>query len=382
MSPTDQDSRTATSRRAFLGSSAVGLAALAGCTGRSGTGGGGTLNAFLWEGWEPVVEAFTEETGISVNQENATGTNQMFTKVQNAPENYDLVVPNSGYGVRFRDADLIQPVADDKDAFMDEVPNYGNTFDYFQQGTVAGHLSDSNGRWYGAPPRFGLYGIAYDSESIDGSQLQSSADIWDNSSMWENDVGVNIDLVHSITHAVRALGYTDMLRGEVMRVEGQAWEETRQKFLELAEYTRAQFESEAQFGRAMKQDSYNVGVGPGRNDVINLIQNGNTQFEYVNPEEGPIGWTEAMFVTKSSDMVEEAKEFMNFLLEPENGAQLATADLAPSTVEAARDEMNQEEIDLFYVPPEVVETAIQDKPFANPEKWKQLGNEFKTQLGG
>jgi hypothetical protein len=42
--------------------------------------------------------------------------------------------------------------------------------------------------------------------------------------------------------------------------------------------------------------------------------------------------------------------------------------------------MSQEEIDLFYIPPEAVKNVIQDKPFAEPEKWKSLMNEFRTQL--
>jgi hypothetical protein len=42
--------------------------------------------------------------------------------------------------------------------------------------------------------------------------------------------------------------------------------------------------------------------------------------------------------------------------------------------------MSEEEVDLFYIPPEDVEDVIQDKPFAEPEKWKSLMNEFKTRI--
>lgn len=383
MRETAPDKTTAgTDRRTFLktgGASVVGLASVAGCLG-GGSDSASKIKAFLWEGWEPVVKAFEEETGITVEQENATSTNNMFTKTKNAPGEYDLVVPNSGYASRFRDADLVQSLADSKEAFIEDVPNYGNTYDYFRSGIIARHLSDDSGAWYGAPPRFGLYGLAYDSNTIDGSKLKSSADIWNNKSEWKNDVGVNIDEVHSVTHAVRALGYGDKLRGEEMKVTGKAWEETREKFLALADFTRAQFESEAQFGRAMKSDSYNVGVGPGRNDVINLIKKGNKSFEFVAPEEGAIGWTEAMLVPKESGKADAAKKFMDFILKPKQGAKLATADLAPSTVKDAKKHMSDREIELFYIPPEDVQDTIQDKPFAEPEKWKQLMNEFKSRL--
>ena len=380
----ENGSSESVNRRSFLkagaAASAMGITSLSGCAGGIGGGGGTTtIKAFLWEGWEPVVEAFTEETGIEVEQENATSTNNMFTKTQNAPGEYDLVTPNSGYASRFRDAGLVQPLADSKEAFMEEVPNYGNTYDYFRQGTIANHLSSDDG-WYGAPPRFGLYGIGLDTDQANPEEISSSADLWDKPEARGGEVGVNVDEVHSITHAVRALGYTDMLRGDRMEVTGDAWEETREKFLEMADFTRAMFESEAQVGRALKSDSYNTAVGPGRNDVINLIQNGNSNFEFVNPKEGAIGWTEAMLVPKESEKTDAAKEFMNFILKPEVGAQLATADLAPSVVAGARDHMSQEEIDLFYIPPEAVKNVIQDKPFAEPEKWKSLMNEFRTQL--
>ncbi|MFB6220842.1 MAG: PotD/PotF family extracellular solute-binding protein [Halolamina sp.] len=372
----------AADRRTFLKTgaalSSLGLTGLAGCTG----GGGGTadsIKVFVWEGWEPVVKKFEEETGITVEQENATSTNNMFTKTKNAPGEYDLVTPNSGYAARFRDADLIQSLADSKEAFMEEVPNYGNTYDYFQQGTIARHLSGEDG-WYGAPPRFGLYGIGLDTDEVNPDDVQSSADLWDNRDKLGGDVGVNVDEVHSITHAARAAGHADKLRGEEMKVTGSAWEETREKFLEMADYTRAMFESEAQVGRALKSESYNTAVGPGRNDIINLIQKGNEKFEFVAPSEGALGWTEAMLVPKESDKADAAKEFMNFLLKPEIGAELATADLAPSTVSGSKDHMSEEEIDLFYIPPEDVQDVIQDKPFAEPEKWKSLMNEFKTKI--
>ncbi len=370
-------------RRTFLKTSAavstLGVTGLAGCTGGGGGGQADTIKAFLWEGWEPVVKAFEEETGITVEQENATSTNNMFTKTKNAPGEYDLVTPNSGYASRFRDADLIQPLADSKEAFIEEVPNYGNTYDYFQQGTVANHLSGDDG-WYGAPPRFGLYGIGLDTDKVKPKDIQSSADLWDNRDKLGGDVGVNVDEVHSITHAVRAAGHTDMLRGEQMEVTGSAWEDTKEKFMEMADFTRAIFESEAQVGRALKSESYNTAVGPGRNDIINLIQKGNKKFRFVAPSEGAIGWTEAMLVPKESDKADAAKEFMNFLLKPEIGAELATADLAPSTVSGAKEEMTEREIELFYISPEDVENVIQDKPFAEPEKWKGLMNEFKTKI--
>ena len=363
--------------RASAAASVVGAAGVAGCIG--GGGGSNSIKAFLWEGYEPVVKAFEEETGITVDQENATSTNNMFTKTKNAPGEYDVVVPNSGYASRFREAGLVQPVADSEKAFKEDVPNYGNTYDYFQKDIIANHLSGDDG-WYGAPPRFGLYGIGIDTDKVDPKNVQSSADLWKNKDKLGGNVGVNTDPVHSITHAARAAGHADKLRGEQIEVTGQAWKETKQKFLDMAEFTRAMFESEAQVGRGLKSESYNVAVGPGRNDIINLIKKGNKKFEFVAPKEGAIGWTEAMLVPKESKNVDAAKKFMNFLLKPEMGAKLATADLAPSTVEGAKEHMSQKEVDLFYIPPEDVQNVIQDKPFAEPQKWKSLLSEFKTRI--
>lgn len=383
----DKSGNRRVGRRTFLtaaGTSAAGLTGLAGCLG-GGDGGGGDemasqIRVFLWEGWEPVVKDFEEETGITVNQENATSTNNMFTKTKNAPDRYDLVTPNSGYVSRFQEADLVSPIADSMDQMKEEVPNITNTYDYFRQGTIKRHLTNDAGAWFGAPPRFGLYGIGYDSESIDGNMVQASADVWENADALKDDVGVNVDEVHAITHAVRAAGYADKLRGEEMKVTGDAWQETREMFLQLADITRAMFESEAQVGRALKSDSYNVAVGPGRNDIVNMVQNGETSFKFNAPKEGAIGWTEAMLHPNESEKTEAVKEFMNFILKPEVGAKLATADLAPSVVSGAKEHMSEDEIELFYVPPEDVQNVIQDKPFAEPEKWKGLMNEFQTKL--
>ena len=369
-------------RRSFLktagAAGGAGLTGLSGCLGVFGGGGSNSLTVFLWEGYGPIVDMFKEEHDIDVTVEKATSTNNMFTKAKSAPDRYDIVAPNSGYAQRFRDAGLLQPLAKNESEMVKQVPNLKNTFDYFRQGTLKQHLTDGEGQWYGIPPRFGLYGLGMDTSKVDKSKLQSSADLWKHD--WGKDVGVNVDMVHSITHAVRALGYTDMLRGEQIDVSGTAWEETRKKFLELAGSTRAMYESEAQLGRAMKGDSYNVAVGPGRNDIINLVKKGNTNFEFVPPKEGAIGWTEAMLMMKKSDAKEEAKKFMDFFLRPKVGAKLATADLSPSTVKGAKKHMSQKEIDLFYIPAEDVKDVIQDKPFKEPQKWKQLMNEFKSKI--
>ena len=369
-------------RRSFLkaagATGGAGLTGLSGCLGVFGGGGGKSITAFLWEGYGPIVKMFEEEHDITVNVEKATSTNNMFTKAKSAPDRYDIVTPNSGYAQRFRDAGLLQPLAKNEKELVNSVPNMANTFDYFREGTIKDHLTDDQNQWYGIPPRFGLYGLGMDTDKVDKSKLQSSADLWKND--WGKDIGVNVDMVHSITHAVRALGYTDMLRGDQIDVSGQAWKETRAKFLELASRTRAMYESEAQLGRALKSDSYNVAVGPGRNDIINLIKKGNDNFEFVTPKEGAIGWTEAMLMMKQSNAKAEAQKFMDFFLRPKVGAKLATADLSPSTVKAAKKHMSQKEIDLFYIPAKDVQNVIQDKPFKEPGKWKQLMNEFKSKI--
>ena len=383
--PTGEPRSGRIDRRAFLRTSAaatVGATSVAGCLGGF-TGGSGTteIRAFLWEGYGPIVDKFNEQNDdVNVQVEKATSTNNMFTKAKSAPDRYDVVAPNSGYAQRFRDAGLIAPLAKNQQEMVKQVPNLKNTFDYFRQGTIKDHLTGSDGQWYGIPPRYGLYGIGIDTNEIDKSKIQSSADLWENKDIWMNNVGVNIDPVHSITHAVRALGYTDMLRGDKIDVSGKAWKETKQKWLEFANVARATFESEAQYGRAMKSDSYDVGVGPGRNDIINLIKKGNKNFEFIPPKEGAIAWTEAMLMMKNTKAKAEVKRFMDFFLKPKIGAELATTDLSPSTVKAAKKHLTQRQQDLFYIPASEVEKAIQDKPFTQPQKWKQLMNTFKTKI--
>ncbi len=383
------DDRTTPRRRAFLKASgaagAAGLASLAGCFGvLGGSGGSNTIRAFVWEGYGPVIEEFEKQHDITVKTELATTSNAMFTKANSAPERYDVVAPNSGFIVRFQDAGLVQPVAESKNQMLNEVPNFENTYDYFREGVLKDHLTDEQNRWYGVPPRFGLYGLAFDRREVKLNQLQSSADIWNNKEIWQESgvgVGVNKDPIHSITHAVRALGYGDMLRkNDRFEVTGKAWEQTREKFLELADFTRALYGSETQLGRSLTANSYNVAVGPGRNDIVNLVKEGNENFEYTNPKEGAIGWTEGFLMMKSSNAKEEVKQFMDFFLKPKMGALLATSDLAPSTVKKSKQYLTDEQVDLFWVPPKSVEESIQAKPYAEPQKWKQLMNEFQTKL--
>lgn len=71
--------------------------ALTGCSSAGGDEGAGSLNVYAWADEIPqsVFDAFTEETGITVNVDNFDSNETMISKLAAGNSGYDIVEPSS-----------------------------------------------------------------------------------------------------------------------------------------------------------------------------------------------------------------------------------------------------------------------------------------------
>lgn len=331
------------SRRAYLaGAGTAGLAATAGCLGGMGGGGTTTINVITWEEFEEMRANIEDTLDIELNITPSTSSAEMFSQWNaGQDEQFDIAVPNNNLVPRFMEADLIEPVN------MDAVSSYPDLYDKFQE-LAEGQFSEG-GDVHGVPIRFGWYGYAYDTREV--PEHEPSYDI-----LFEEDY-VDVDLdgelimydEHNKSMPVAALylGYEEALtEHDRMVFTSEQLEEMKNLLIEQKPRLQGYIASDPTFIQEFTQGNFLVGHS-GRNEVVEMWDQGNDWAEFVVPKEGAMAWYETAVVSQKSDNKETAWEVVNEFIAPENGAALARAGFSPSCNPAVTEQLTDEENELY-----------------------------------
>ncbi len=329
-------------RREYLASAgAAGVAATAGCLG----GGGGdtpTINVITWEEFEEMEENIEDTLDVELEITASTSSSEMFSQWNaGQDEQFDIAVPNNNLVPRFMGADLIEPVD------MDVVSSFGDLYDQFQN--LAESQFGQGGDVYGVPIRFGWYGYAYDTREV--PDHEPSYDI-----MFDEDY-VDVDLDGEIimyneankTMPVAALylGYEDALtENDRMTFTSDQISEMQDLLVDQKPRLQGYISSDPTFIQEFQQGNFLVGHS-GRNEIVEMWDQGEDWVEFVVPQEGAMAWYETAVVSKQSDNKEAAWEVVNEFVAPENGAALARAGFSPSCNPNVADQLSDEENELF-----------------------------------
>jgi len=329
-------------RRTYLASAgAAGLAAAAGCLGDGG-GDTPTINVITWEEFEEMEGNIEDTLDVELEITASTSSSEMFSQWNSGQdEQYDIAVPNNNLVPRFMEADLIEPVD------MDVVNSFGDLYDQFQ--TLAESQFGQGGDTYGVPIRFGWYGYAYDTRDV--PEHEPSYDI-----MFDEDY-VDVDLDGEVimydeankTMPVAALylGHEDALtENDRMTFSSDQISEMRDLLIEQKPRLQGYISSDPTFIQEFQQGNFLVGHS-GRNEIVEMWDQGEDWVDFVVPQEGAMAWYETAVVSKQSDNKEAAWEVVNEFVAPENGAALARAGFSPSCNPNVADQLDDEENELF-----------------------------------
>ncbi len=379
-SKTESNETRTVDRRGYLTTvGAAGMLALAGCSGGSGGGGGGgdtdsgsggddtdtgmsgdtdtesdssggstggggttTINIITWEEYAEMQENIESTLdGVELNITPSTSSTEMFAQWNSGQDaQFDIAVPNNNLVRRFMDADLVAPI--DSDA----VTNFGSMYDKFQ-GFVDNQFT-ADGESYGVPIRFGWYGYSYDSRSVPEHDPSYSI-------MFEDDY-VDADLSGEIvmydepakTMPVAALylGFEDALSGAEMTFTPDQITQMRDLLVEQKSRLQGYIAADPTFIQEFRQGNFLVGHS-GRNETVQMRQEGDSWVEFVVPNEGAMAWYETAVVSAASDNQETAWEVVNEFLSAQNGAALAEAGFSPSVNPSIADELTDEQNSLY-----------------------------------
>jgi spermidine/putrescine transport system substrate-binding protein len=117
----------------------------------------------------------------------------------------------------------------------------------------------------------------------------------------------------------------------------------------------------------------------GRNEIVEMWDNGDDWPEFVAPQEGSLAWFESAVVSKASSNKEKAWQVINEYISAQNGAQLGKVGFSPSVNPNTSEHLTEGENELYgSIDPSRLEDFIPFKAVENEQAWIEAWEEVKT----
>ena len=355
--------RSAMSRRQLLiragalGAAGVSLPALlAACGGNSDSassgsttgdtsGGGGAGGGLFFENWpsyvDPTeggaigtVDRFMEATGIDMRYTEAyNDNNEYFAKIQpllgrGEPIDPDIIAPTSWLVNRLITLGWLEKLP------LDQVPNATNL-----RADLKNPSWDPTGE-YSLPWQTGFAGIAYNSD-VTGREITSVDDLFDPE--FAGKVGALTEMRDTVGVIAMSLGI------DISTIS--SFVEAQPAFDKLQEA-----KDSGQIRRFHGNDYFddlsngNLAITIGWSGDVAAIARDNPAVKFVFPESGATSWADTMVVPKGARNVDAAAQWMNFMYDPVQAAQITAWVGYVSPVEGVRAEVEKLDADLANDP--------------------------------
>ncbi|GAA1603061.1 ABC transporter substrate-binding protein [Leucobacter chromiireducens] len=297
---------------------AVGIVAALALTGCSGNGDAGAqeLNVYAWADEIPqsVFDAFTEETGITVNVDNFDSNETMISKLAAGNSGYDIVEPSQYAVQQLIGQDLIEPLDKSKITGIDGIAEKFKDPSY------------DPGLQYSVPWVWGTTGLLYNSECTGGEEITSWSSLFDEK--WKGKVNMLDNMLAAYIAGLQVNGYPANSTDE-KEIAAATESLIEQKKL-LSGY------NSSNYGELVANGDVCMSEAWGGTSTAKIVAE-NENVHYVLPEEGGSLWVDGLSIAKGAPNSEAAYEFINFLLRPEIGA-LATNDAGLASANQAAQE--------------------------------------------
>ncbi len=260
---------------------------------------GGELNLFTWEGMFPaeVLEAFTAETGITVNYSSFDSNETMLSRLQAADGgDYDLIIADDYISETVIAEGLAMPL--DKAL----IPNLGNVNPLYQ-----GQFFDPEDM-YTVPHGAGVQTIVYDPARLD-IEILGYADLWN----------------EALADDLAVVGNYRVVNGMALKVLGESYNVEDIATIEAA---AAKLNELAPNIRLIKDDNLQDDLLSGEvsaavmyTSQVTMAMLANPELKVVYPAEGVGFGLIVQFIPVNAPNSAAAHAFIDFILRPEIGKQ-------------------------------------------------------------
>lgn len=301
----------------------------------------GNISLYNWSDYiDPeLLTKFTEETGVEVTEAFYDSNEAMIAQLQ-AGVTYDVIVPSDYMvGIMIQE-EMLNPMNDAA------VPNLANLGERFTQ------LAYDPGPEYSAAYLYGTTGLGVNKTIVGEDFPHSWALIFDPAltTTFAGGVSVLNDPREAMGAALEYLGYS-LNDTDLAHLQEAA------DTITAAKEGITTFDSD-QYSESLANGEVAVSQGYSGNMLTDISNAANPDdFEYILPEEGATLWIDNMVVPVSAEHPCSAFTFVNFMLDPENGAALANY-IAYGSPNAAAAEFMDPEIVEFYAATEESDVEV------------------------
>lgn len=317
-----------------------------------------TVRVYNWGDYidEEVIEMFEEETGYTVVYDMFETPEDMYTRIVNGKESYDVIIPSDYMIERMAVEGRLAEID------FENVPEYENVDEEFK------NLSYDPENKYSVPYMWGTMGILYNTNKVNG-EITSWKDLWDE--QYSGEIFMMNSQRDSIGITLKMLGYS-MNSTQPEELEKAKEALIKQSPLVLA-YVVDEGKDKMIAGEAALALSW-------AGDAEYCIKE-NPDLAYVIPEEGSNIFFDAMAIPSNCKNKEGAESFINFMCRPDIAAKNAEYIGYSSPSTAARELMGEAGNskvaypDLSKYDLEIF-TALGDKVKIYDELWTEVTASF------
>jgi spermidine/putrescine transport system substrate-binding protein len=262
------------------------------------------LNFFNWADYidEAILEQFQEECGVKVVMDLYTSNEELIAKIQTGNSGYDVVIPTDYALGIMADGGLLMPLN------MDDIPNAKN----LNPKTMGMYYDPENK--YSLPYQWSTTGLAYNVNSFPDGAPDSWAVMFDPEQLckYKGFVSMLDDAREAPAVALIYMGYSPNETDPA--VHRQLIDLMLKQKECLAGYNSENFIQTLAAEEVVMAEAWGFAAAIARSENENI--------KYVIPKEGGDIWQDNMAIAVDAPHPYTAHVFINYLLEPDIGAQL------------------------------------------------------------
>lgn len=262
------------------------------------------LHLYNWSNYMPpdLLKRFEAETGIHVTMDTYDSNETLIAKLEAGGSGYDVVVPTGSFVPNLIKEGLLQKID------VDQLPNFKNVHAPFDK-----PVFDPE-RAYTAPYMWGITGIAYDTTKVKGGTIEDSwKELFEPRPDFVGNIGMLKDPGEVIGAASYYLGFpycmTDPKQGQ------QVLDLLLKQKQAVKVYDAEGTVDRVAGGEVTMELMWNGSFHRAHKKLANVA--------YVFPKEGMEFWPDNLAIPKGAPNVDNAKTFLNWMMEPKNAAEVS-----------------------------------------------------------